>query len=191
MNYPEFTGQIWTKRVMASKSRKSAKIPAGIDLHGDSWRVRINRKGYKVVRLYHNLDEAILFRDRTLVDIKGDTYKDRTREKQTTLKDLLQRYLEDETPKKKEAGQEAVRIKRLQEEDWAKLPVASIRVEHITNYRKKETERGLAPNTVATRIMMTRITAASALPGYPRSAAAWLWPSHDLRMARCLGLIRG
>lgn len=131
------------------KKPKNPRIPSGIDYHGDSWRVRISRRGIKVNRSFHDFDEAVRFRDRTLSDIKGEDYRDRTEEKRTTLHDVLQRYLEDETPKKKGARAETNLIRAWQREEWAKLPIASIKSRHVTDWRDRQVKKGLAPSTIA------------------------------------------
>ncbi len=134
---------------MAHKPRKSTKIPSGIDQHGNSWRVRISRKGIKVLQLFHDFDDAVRFRDQTLADIKGNKYKDLTREKQLLLVDIIQRYMDEETPKKAGRRTESNMLKAWQKVSWAKLPIVSIRSSHIVEWRKQQEAKGLAPTSIS------------------------------------------
>jgi integrase len=147
-NFLAILDKPWTNLIMARQPKNSSKIPSGIDRHGELWRVRISRKGFQVRETFPSLDEAILFRAKTMADIKGNSFRDKTKEKRTTLVQLLQEYLEKETPKKKGSRTETNRIKQWQKVVWAKLPVIDVMSSHVTAWRDAQAAKGLAPSTI-------------------------------------------
>ena len=126
------------------------KIPSGIDLHGNQWRVRITRGDIKVREVFGTFEDAVRFRERTIADINGLKYLDLREERTTTLHALLQRYLDDRVPGT--AGEKNKRnlIRAWQREKWALLPIVSIQSSHITAWRDKRVREDLrAPSTVS------------------------------------------
>ena len=128
------------------------KIPSGIEIRGDSYRVRISRNGLKRSGTFEDLDDAIKARNKWLAESDGDI--DHRKEsaaalvKATTLRDVLIRYLHEVTPTKKGAKQESIRIKAFLREQWADLPIASVSRDHIREWRDRRMADGVAPSTI-------------------------------------------
>ena len=128
---------------------KSLKIPAGIDRHGEKWRLRINRNGIKVYETFDDFETACTQRHKILAEIRGQTYHDLSEEKQTSLHDLLDLYLKEEVPKKRGIKQQTNMLRAWQREPWAKLPIISIKSSHITEWRNRRVAEGVAPSTIS------------------------------------------
>lgn len=83
--------------------------------------------------------------------IAGHEYVDRSKERRTSLADLLTRYLKDETPKKKPSGalKEKYRINAWLKEDFVKFPIVSIDPSYFTAWRDRRVAAGKAPSTIS------------------------------------------
>lgn len=126
---------------------KRKKLPRGIDLKDGSFRARITRNGHKAARLFETLPEAKAWLDSQRIAMDADDYAERLQEKAKakalTLHDLLEDYLEKVVPTKAESGQKATRdrIRMWQSQEWASLPIASIRPHHILGWMETESNR--------------------------------------------------
>ena len=115
---------------------------------GKRWQARIRRGSVKTTKTFDTQAEATGWATAQAGAIAGDTYVDRSREKTTTLKQLLKRYLDEVTPEKKGARTESQRIKAWMRKPWAALPVTSITPAHITEWRNEQQALGKAPSTI-------------------------------------------
>ena len=132
---------------------KRTKLPKGISLRGDSYRVRVNRNGVSRTRSFIDLDEAIAWHRKSLVEADGrvDDHK-REIEKitaTTSLKSVLQRYLTEISPKKKGYRKEISRLRMWMAQEWADLPMTSIRKSHIREWRDEMEAKDRAPTTIS------------------------------------------
>jgi integrase len=119
---------------------------------GPGFRARIRRKGVELSRTFPTQAEATAWALKNVGEIAGDSYIDRTREKTTTLAQLIKRYLEEVTPSKKGARTETARLKDWMRRPWAALPVLSISPHHITEWRNEQQAAGKAPSTISNHI---------------------------------------
>lgn len=140
MHLSDKIDQIWS---MA----KRKKLPKGIDLKDGSYRARVYRDGKTATRLFETLPEAKAWLDSQRIAMDADDYAERLQEKAkakaVTLHDLLEDYLEKVVPTKAESGHKAAedRIRMWQRQEWAALPVASIRPHHIIGWMETESNR--------------------------------------------------
>ena len=116
---------------------------------GPGFRARVRRKGVALSRNFPSQAEATAWALKHAGEIAGDSYIDRTKEKTTTLAQLLQRYLDEVTPSKKGARTETARLKDWMRRPWAALPVLSISPHHITEWRNEQQAAGKAPSTIS------------------------------------------
>ncbi|KXV09780.1 hypothetical protein AD931_02635 [Gluconobacter oxydans] len=113
------------------------------------WLVRLRRKGHSFAQTYSTYEEAEREEARVKAEMTGGRYADRRHEQDTPLSVLLERYLEEETPKKKGAKQETNVVKAWLRSDLARLPVASITPRHIAKWRNERVRAGRAPSTIS------------------------------------------
>lgn len=113
------------------------------------WLVRLRRKGHSFAQTYSTYEEAEREEARVKAEMTGGRYADRRQEQDTPLSVLLERYLEEETPKKKGSKQETNVVKAWLRSDLAKLPVASITPLHIARWRNERVRAGKAPSTIS------------------------------------------
>ncbi len=78
------------------------------------FQVKIRRNGASISRTFETVKSAKAWRDVQLGKIVAHDFVDRSKERRTNLRDLLQRYLEDETPTKKGNRQEDDQAKLLE-----------------------------------------------------------------------------
>jgi len=124
---------------------------ATIQKRGDyQWLVRIRRKDHAPInRTFDTYEDAKEFADITEGRISGQEYVDKTKEQRSTLKQLLQRYLEEVTPTKKGARQEANRLNAWMAEDMATWSLLAISSTDIADWRKAREKEGKAPSTIS------------------------------------------
>lgn len=139
-----------------------AKLPSGIEVRGDSYRVRIRRRGYPdQTASFSTLAEARHWKEQTEGEMAGGGFVDARKLRTTLLRDLILRYVEEETPKRKGAIPETYVLEAL-----ANHPIAAHSLEKFSdgvlasNLRKdletKLTRRGTRrkPSTVL-RVLAT------------------------------------
>lgn len=81
-----------------------AKLPSGIEVRGDSYRVRIRRRGYPdQTASFSSLAEARHWKEQTEGEMAGGGFVDAKKLRTTLLRDLILRYVEEVTPTKKGA----------------------------------------------------------------------------------------
>ena len=91
-----------------------AKLPSGIEVRGDSYRVRIRRRGYPdQTASFSTLTEARHWKEQTEGDMAGGGFVDARKLRTTLLRDLILRYAEEVTPKKKGAVPETYILEAL------------------------------------------------------------------------------
>lgn len=76
------------------------------------------------------------------------TFVNRDEAENTTLKEALERYQREVTPRKKGAAVEVYRIGALLEHPLARRMLGGVRAPDVAKYRDDELARGLAPSTV-------------------------------------------
>ncbi len=100
------------------------------------WRALIRKKGYPTIsKTFTFRRDAEIWARQTESEIERGAWIDRTEGEQTTLKEALDRYAKEITPKKKGARQEAYRIKSLKKTALAERTLASLRSTDFAKYR--------------------------------------------------------
>ncbi len=113
------------------------------------WQAKVRRKGYKPQsKTFEKYAEAEAWARDIENQMDRGIFVSRAEAEQTTLREALERYQREITPRKKGADQENYRIKALLENDLAHRTLAGVRSADVAAYRDAETSRGLAPSTV-------------------------------------------
>lgn len=117
-------------------AEKMKTIEKDIYKRGDGqYQVKIRKKGYPPVsKTFHALDLARDWRTTTLSDMIRGEFAPQVKLEDATLHDVLQRYADEVTTKKKGEKQELVRIKYLQKHKLAKRLIATITTDDIDDY---------------------------------------------------------
>ena len=102
----------------------------------NQWRVKIRRRGYPLeTRTFETKATAERYVRRIEREMDEGVFVSHREAESTTLGELLERYLEEVTPKKKGADLEIYRIRALLRHPLAARFLASIRVADIASYR--------------------------------------------------------
>ena len=126
---------------------------ATLQKRGKGWRAQIRRKGYPpVTRTFDTKADAATWARAIEGEMDRGSFIDRTEAESTTLKQALQRYLEEITPTKKGAKQEADRIKVWMERPLAAYALTNIHGTELATYRNHRLEEGKSPSTVRNEI---------------------------------------
>jgi integrase len=114
------------------------------------FQVKIRRNGEYITQTFETLTQARKFRDTTLGKVLAHEYTDTKKERRTTLRVLLERYLAEITPTKKGARQEANRIKAWMKTDLAAYPIVAIEPKDIADWIAAQ--HGKAPTTISNSV---------------------------------------
>ena len=128
---------------------KSERVAPGIYSRGPhQFQVRIRRNGAAISQTFETLRAAKAWRDVQTGKVVAHEYVDRSKERRTSLKDLLQRYLDEVTPTKKGHRQEANRLRAWMRSDLALYSIAGIQPSDIATWIANRTAEGKAPTTI-------------------------------------------
>ena len=117
-------------------------------LSSGKWQVQFRHRGLRPVAKSFNI-KAEAARWARLMESEFDrgVFVDRTEGERTTIGELIDRYLVEITPGKKSANRELLRLKGLKRHFGA-YSAASLRSNHIAEYRDQRLQSGLAGATV-------------------------------------------
>lgn len=123
---------------------------ATIRKRGDfQWQAQIRRKGFpeisKTFELKVDADDWARDVER---DMRRGVFIDRREGESTTFIQIINKYAEEVTPRKKSKDRELVRLKMLKTLDIAPLYISSIKPKQIAEYRDARRKQGLAENTI-------------------------------------------
>lgn len=119
------------------------------------WEVKIRRKGYpQICKTFDSKADAETWAWTIESEMKRGIFISRSEAENTTLSEILKRYMKDVTPLKKGAEREKNRIKK-----WLARPISSrflatIRGADIAEFRDAERKRGLAENSIRLEITL-------------------------------------
>ena len=101
---------------------------AYIRKRGKKWQVIVRKKGYAPqTRTFAKKSDAVEWSQKVILNsVSLQQHQAKTLLSSLTLGDLLQRYLEDETPKKKGALSESYRIKSILRRPIAKVALSEL-----------------------------------------------------------------
>lgn len=113
------------------------------------WQVKIRRKGYPAQsRTFDRKVDAETWARSVENEMDRGVFVSRAEAESTTLKDALDRYEREVTPRKRGAEQEGYRIRALLTETITARTLAGIRGAEVAKLRDAELARGLAPSSV-------------------------------------------
>ncbi|MCP9760234.1 hypothetical protein EGI20_13105 [Aquitalea sp. S1-19] len=121
---------------------------ASIRKRGNSWQVRIRRKGYPLLsKNFPRKDQATRWAQQVESEFDRSPYAPTARP-ELSVGAALTRYGEEVSSQKKGARQELSRIKRLQLESFAALDITELRGRDLALFRDRVLADGLSGNTV-------------------------------------------
>jgi len=113
------------------------------------WHVQIRRKGYDAqTKTLESRAEAEVWSRDIERDMDRGIFVSRAEAESTTLREALERYQREVTPRKRGAAVEIYRIKALLTNSLAKRTLASIRSTEVAKYRDERATNGLAPSSI-------------------------------------------
>lgn len=132
---------------------KSQRVAPGIYKRGPyQFQVKIRRNGASPSRTFETLAAAQAWRAVQVGKITSHDYVDRSKERRTNLRDLLQRYMDEVTPTKKGHRQEANRLRAWMHSDLASYSIAGIDPSDISSWIAERNAAGKAPTTISNAV---------------------------------------
>jgi|LNFM01.1.fsa_nt_gb integrase len=123
------------------------------------WRAQINRKGYpRLSATFDTKPEAEAWAVQTEAKMLSGRYVDLRDATKVTLGDGLEKYLAEETPKKRGAKQEAVRIRAWLEDPLSKRALSDVRPSDLSAYRDRRLRVDkVSPSTVRSELSIISV----------------------------------
>jgi len=123
---------------------------ASIEKRGDcQWRALVRRKGYPTQsKTFETRKESEAWARMVESEMDRGVFISRVEAERTTLREALERYLEEVTPRKKGAAREQVRIERWMDNHLSKRSLASLRGADFAKFRDDWRKTGKAENTI-------------------------------------------
>ncbi|WP_019024096.1 MULTISPECIES: integrase [unclassified Thioalkalivibrio] len=122
---------------------------ATIEKRGKTWRAKIRRRGFPAIsRTFDTRSQAQQWARREETRIDRDEWDDPGEARTTTLREALERYLREVTPRKRGARQETLRIQAWMRHPLADRPLSRIRSADLAEYRDARLEDGVSGQTV-------------------------------------------
>jgi integrase len=123
---------------------------ASVLKRGDlQWQAQIRKKGFPtLIRTFRSKEEAKAWAAEEEAKMYRGIWRDNTEAERTTLEKAIDRYLKEETVKKKGKKQETNRLNAWKRLPLAKRPLAAITGADMAEYRDARLKAGLSPSTV-------------------------------------------
>lgn len=130
------------------------KDMATLTKRGDGqWQAKIRRRGYPAVsRTFSTKAKAERWARVIESEMDDGAFVSRTEAESTTLKEALQRYLNEVTPTKKGSRQEADRVRAWMEHELAARYLANLRSVDFAQYRDQKIEGGASASTIRNQL---------------------------------------
>ena len=113
------------------------------------WQAKIRKQGHPALsKTFDNRKDAENWALEVEREIRRGIFIDRRESDTTTFGKVLQKYLEEVTPRKKSSDRETVRIKYLKTLKLADYSISAIRPRDIAAFRDERSKKGAAPNTI-------------------------------------------
>lgn len=120
-----------------------------------TWQVKIRRRGYAPVsRTFVRRADAERFARQTEADMDKGAFVPRSEAEAVTLREALERYAREVTPRKKGAARELARIKAWLEHPISKLALTNVRGVDLAKYRDERRAAGAADATIRLDLMV-------------------------------------
>jgi integrase len=127
------------------------RIKPGIYFRGPyQYQVKIRRNGESVSATFETLAEAEKFHKVQLGKVIAHEFVDTSKERRTSLRSILERYMAEITPTKRGARQEANRLKAWMRTDMAAYSIAAIEPKDIADWIADQ--KGKAPSTISNSV---------------------------------------
>lgn len=115
----------------------------------NAWQVRIQRSGYPdQSKTFKTRAEALAWARHIEAELDKGVSFCQTKRDQVVLKELLEKYLNEVTHKKKHSDVEGYRVKAWMKHPISERPVTSIKGEDIARWRDERLKLGKSPNTI-------------------------------------------
>jgi integrase len=115
----------------------------------NGWQARIRRKGYpNITKTFSTRSDAIMWARKVESDIDKGAFVSRVEVENTTLAELLIRYLNEITPHKKHFKVEACRIKAWLKNPLSQRYLSTLRTSDFALWRDDRVKEGKSSNTV-------------------------------------------
>jgi integrase len=122
---------------------------ATIRKRGKKWEVRIRVKGQPTQsKSFKYKADADVWVNELESEMARGQFVSRAEAERTTLKEALDRFIEEYIPSLKMAANETRRAKAIQKRDIANLTMASIRTKDIADFIKEREKEGVKANTI-------------------------------------------
>ena len=119
------------------------------------WQVRIKRQGYpEMARTFDRKGEAEVWAKQIEGEMDRGVFVSRAEAEATTLREALDRYEREVTPKKKSRSDERYKLRAWRSSTLAPRSLASIRGKDLAAWRDAELTRGSATGTVRRRLAL-------------------------------------
>lgn len=113
------------------------------------WQAKIRKQGHPALsKTFDNRKDAENWALEVEREIRRGIFIDRRETDTTTFGKVLQKYLEEVTPRKKSCDRETVRIKYLKTLKLADYSISAIRAKDIAAFRDQRSKNGAAANTI-------------------------------------------
>jgi integrase len=114
-----------------------------------SWQAKVRKRGYaQQTKAFGKKADAEAWARSVEVEMDRGAFVSRAEAESTTLREALERYQREVTPRKRGADVEGYRIRALLSLPLALRPLAAVRGADVARFRDDELARGLAPSTV-------------------------------------------
>ena len=154
------------------------RIKPGIYCRGPyQYQVKIRRNGESVSATFETLAEAEKFHKVQLGKVIAHEFVDTSKERRTSLRSILERYMAEITPTKRGARQEANRLKAWMRTDMAAYSIAAIEPKDIADWIADQ--KGKAPSTISNSVnLLSAVFKKAREWGYrvDNPCQPWHWP---------------
>lgn len=121
---------------------------ASIRKHGGAWQARVRRKGYpETARTFTSKKDAEHWARDTEAEMQRGAYISRTMAESTTLREIVDRYIEEVSPTLRGHEANKYRLRALQRQRIAQYSMAALTPEVVANWRNELASR-IAPATI-------------------------------------------
>ncbi len=121
---------------------------ASIRKHGDGWQARVRRKGYpEAVRTFRSKQDAERWARSTEAEMDRGTYLDRSLAENSTLAEVLERYLQEVNPLLRGHAEGKYTLRAMQRARIAQFSMAALTPQVVADWRNELSGR-IAPATV-------------------------------------------
>lgn len=115
---------------------------ASIRLHGEHWQARVRRKGHPTAsRSFTTRKAAELWARQVETDIDRGTHITPTETQHVTLRELIDRYIDDVLPAMKGAPEDTIRLRALQRRPLCSYSLATLTPARIAQFRDQRLQQ--------------------------------------------------